>query len=98
MRESRDFLTLLECYLRVLSETVMNSTLNVYLSMMFILLEADIETILNWTESSEKDLEIPFKPARVLLQDFTIIPLDNFFQRCASSGRFGSNERCKCHA
>jgi len=26
---------------------------------------------LNWTESSEKDLEIPFKPARVLLQDFT---------------------------
>jgi aconitate hydratase len=28
---------------------------------------ADIETILNWTESSEKDLEIPFKPARVIL-------------------------------
>jgi len=34
-------------------------------------LETDIETILNWVESSEKDLEIPFKPARVLLQDFT---------------------------
>jgi aconitase A len=33
--------------------------------------ESDVETILNWTESSEKDLEIPFKPARVLLQDFT---------------------------
>jgi len=28
---------------------------------------ADIETILNWKVSSEQDLEIPFKPARVLL-------------------------------
>lgn len=37
----------------------------------------DIETILNWTESSEKDLEIPFKPARVLLQDFTYAVLNN---------------------
>eukprot|EP00347_Sterkiella_histriomuscorum_P009081 403342589 len=34
----------------------------------------DIETILNWTSSSEQDLEIPFKPARVLLQDFTGVP------------------------
>ena len=36
--------------------------------------ESDIETILNWRESSEKDLEIPFKPARVILQDFTGVP------------------------
>lgn len=28
---------------------------------------ADIETILNWKSSSEESLEIPFKPARVLL-------------------------------
>ena len=35
---------------------------------------ADIETILNWKVSSEQDLEIPFKPARVLLQDFTGVP------------------------
>ena len=34
----------------------------------------DIETILNWKESSELDVEIPFKPARVLLQDFTGVP------------------------
>lgn len=34
---------------------------------MLMLLESDIETILNWAESSEQDLEIPFKPARVLL-------------------------------
>lgn len=38
---------------------------------MYLCVAADIETILNWTESSEKDLEIPFKPARVILQDFT---------------------------
>jgi aconitate hydratase len=36
--------------------------------------KADVETILNWKESSEKDLEIPFKPARVILQDFTGVP------------------------
>jgi aconitate hydratase len=31
----------------------------------------DVEKILNWVENSKKDVEIPFKPARVLLQDFT---------------------------
>ena len=36
--------------------------------------EADIETILNWKVTSEQDTEIPFKPARVLLQDFTGVP------------------------
>jgi aconitate hydratase len=41
------------------------------MSITYLSIEADIETILNWTESSEKDLEIPFKPARVILQDFT---------------------------
>ena len=35
---------------------------------------ADVETILNWKVSSEADVEIPFKPARVLLQDFTGVP------------------------
>ena len=39
-----------------------------------ICLAADIETILNWTTTSEQDVEIPFKPARVLLQDFTGVP------------------------
>jgi aconitate hydratase len=38
------------------------------------IIEADVETILNWRESSEQDLEIPFKPARVILQDFTGVP------------------------
>jgi aconitate hydratase len=39
--------------------------------------ESDVHTILNWVEYkgegtvSDKEYEIPFKPARVLLQDFT---------------------------
>ena len=37
-------------------------------------IESDIETILNWKVTSEQDTEIPFKPARVLLQDFTGVP------------------------
>lgn len=37
-------------------------------------LAENVETILNWKTSSEQDLEIPFKPARVLLQDFTGVP------------------------
>ncbi|KAF2072777.1 hypothetical protein CYY_005899 [Polysphondylium violaceum] len=35
--------------------------------------ETDIESILNW-ESNAAKVEIPFKPARVLLQDFTGVP------------------------
>lgn len=35
---------------------------------------SDVENILNWEHSSTQDIEIPFKPARVLLQDFTGVP------------------------
>eukprot|EP01132_Coremiostelium_polycephalum_P005985 gene5985-7457_t len=35
--------------------------------------EKDVENILNW-ESTANKVEIPFKPARVLLQDFTGVP------------------------
>jgi aconitate hydratase len=35
---------------------------------------ADVERILDWTKTSVADVEIPFKPARVLLQDFTGVP------------------------
>ena len=34
----------------------------------------DVETILNWEESSKAQTEIPFKPARVILQDLTGVP------------------------
>lgn len=42
--------------------------------------ESDVTTILNWTEykgegsADQKDYEIPFKPSRVILQDFTGVP------------------------
>jgi len=78
-REYTNYHSQLECYSRVHLETAMNSMLNVHthISLSYhviyhvMYIESDIETILNWTESSEQDLEIPFKPARVLLQDFT---------------------------
>lgn len=34
-------------------------------------LSSDVEKILDWVKNSQKDIDIPFKPARVILQDFT---------------------------
>jgi aconitate hydratase len=34
----------------------------------------DVENILNWRQTQTQEMEIPFKPARVLLQDFTGVP------------------------
>ena len=36
--------------------------------------KSDIDNILNWEVTSKQDVEIPFKPARVILQDFTGVP------------------------
>lgn len=33
-----------------------------------------MENILNWEKLAPKQIEIPFKPARVILQDFTGVP------------------------
>ncbi|RHW69244.1 aconitase [Trypanosoma brucei equiperdum] len=33
-----------------------------------------VENILSWSENCHKSIEIPFKPARVVLQDFTGVP------------------------
>jgi aconitate hydratase len=35
---------------------------------------SDVDTILNWVKTSQADTDIPFKPARVILQDFTGVP------------------------
>lgn len=32
---------------------------------------SDVERILDWVKNSQADVDIPFKPARVILQDFT---------------------------
>mmetsp|Transcript_16758 Transcript_16758/g.18633 ORF Transcript_16758/g.18633 Transcript_16758/m.18633 type:complete len:894 (+) Transcript_16758:20-2701(+) len=36
--------------------------------------KADVEKILDWENNASKSVEIPFKPARVILQDFTGVP------------------------
>nr|GEX51180.1 aconitate hydratase, cytoplasmic-like [Tanacetum cinerariifolium] len=35
---------------------------------------SDVEKIIDWENTAPKQVEIPFKPARVLLQDFTGVP------------------------
>jgi len=40
----------------------------------FQVLKADVEKILDWEITAPKQVEIPFKPARVILQDFTGVP------------------------
>ena len=37
----------------------------------FQIKQNDVEKILNWEESQNDGVEIPFRPARVILQDFT---------------------------
>lgn len=37
-------------------------------------LGSDVERILDWVKNSQEDIDIPFKPARVILQDFTGVP------------------------
>ncbi|XVF33987.1 hypothetical protein REPUB_Repub18cG0018200 [Reevesia pubescens] len=39
-----------------------------------IVTKNDVEKIIDWENTSPKQVEIPFKPARVLLQDFTGVP------------------------
>ncbi|OIV99207.1 hypothetical protein TanjilG_06512 [Lupinus angustifolius] len=40
----------------------------------FQVTKEDVEKIIDWENSYTKQVEIPFKPARVLLQDFTGVP------------------------
>ena len=36
--------------------------------------KSDVENILNWEQNQHNHVEIPFRPARVILQDFTWVP------------------------
>nr|KAF6314100.1 aconitase 1 [Myotis myotis] len=40
----------------------------------FLVKKDDIENILNWNVMQHENIEVPFKPARVILQDFTGVP------------------------
>lgn len=39
----------------------------------FHVLEKDVNNILDWAKQRDASVEIPFKPARVILQDFTLV-------------------------
>lgn len=62
---------------RVLLESALRNCDNFHVK------ESDVTTILNWVEykgegsTDQKDYEIPFKPSRVILQDFTGVPAGN---------------------
>lgn len=40
----------------------------------FLVKKGDVENILNWSAMQHQNIEVPFKPARVILQDFTGVP------------------------
>lgn len=40
----------------------------------FVFTEKTVDDILNWKTTSKNSIEVPFKPSRVLLQDFTGVP------------------------
>ncbi|XP_077356476.1 cytoplasmic aconitate hydratase [Festucalex cinctus] len=40
----------------------------------FLVKQSDVENILNWKQTQTQTVEIPFMPARVILQDFTGVP------------------------
>lgn len=54
--------------IRVLLESAVRNCDN------FSVMEKDVENILNWEKTSAQGTEIPFHPARVVLQDFTGVP------------------------
>jgi aconitate hydratase len=54
--------------IRVLLESALRNHDN------FTITDADVERLLNWSPKTAGDVEIAFKPARVVLQDFTGVP------------------------
>ncbi|XP_062373049.1 LOW QUALITY PROTEIN: cytoplasmic aconitate hydratase [Sardina pilchardus] len=40
----------------------------------FLVKSSDVENILDWQNTQSKTVEVPFRPARVILQDFTGVP------------------------
>ncbi|KAK5876256.1 hypothetical protein CesoFtcFv8_027244 [Champsocephalus esox] len=40
----------------------------------FLVKSSDVESILNWKHTQTQTVEVPFRPARVILQDFTGVP------------------------
>lgn len=43
----------------------------------FLVKSSDVENILNWKQTQTQSVEVPFRPARVILQDFTYVDISN---------------------
>lgn len=41
----------------------------------FLVKASDVENILDWKQTQTQTVEVPFRPARVILQDFTYVCL-----------------------
>ena len=67
LTESHD-ISRLPCTLRILLENLLRYEDEHTVS------KADIEALINWDPQAEPDVEIAFRPARVLMQDFTGVP------------------------
>ncbi len=54
--------------IRILLESAVRNADN------FVIKPKDVESILDWEKTSTQSVEVPFRPARVILQDFTGVP------------------------
>jgi len=61
----------------------------------FQITEKDVKNLTEWNSGTLADIEVPFKPARVILQDFTGVPavVDLATMRSAMSNRGGDPEK-----
>lgn len=48
----------------------------------FLVKRSDVESILNWKQTQFQTVEVPFRPARVILQDFTYVFSSQFECQC----------------
>ena len=55
--------------------------------------QKDVGHILDWKENQDKTVEIPFHPARVILQDFTYVRIEGV---CLTESR-PDTLVCVCH-
>ena len=75
--------------IRILLESVLRNCDN------FQITEQDVKNLTAWNAQSLADIEVPFKPARVILQDFTGVPtvVDLAAMRSAMSKNGGDPEK-----
>ncbi len=49
----------------------------------YVVTKEDVENLAKWNAANPAEVEIPFMPARVVLQDFTACLLSSTWPRCA---------------